>query len=490
MFRSKLSLKKIISILLITIMLVLFIMPIIYKNTSYAQSRAVKSINEFPESYRHYLNTLKQKYPNWTFTYFDTGLEWNNVIEAEAKTRPYVSSASQLNVIENRGGEWLCTCCDNSGRWKHISRKAISYYMDPRNFLNESAIFQFEPLTYISSYQTKAGVEKILAGTFMQGSNILYKDGGGNQQVINKSYADVIMETASAYNINPYHLASRIKQEVTKSGGVASDSVTGTVPGYEGLYNFFNIQATEPNGVANGLQYARDGKNAEQWVKDKYLIPWTNPETAIKGGAIYIAGNYISIGQDSIYLQKYDIVESGGLYNHQYMQNVSAPQAEANKVFTAYSNLGLTNSAINFVIPVYRNMPSNPSPIPSDVPTLINITLSGTEAILDPNVTVSSINAAYPGASITGANGDLIGTGARININGTTYVAIKLGDVNGDAKVNLSDALLIERHYVGLTTLVNEFQRAGSIANRNTSVTLTDALKVKRHYVELEYIRQ
>ena len=51
--------------------------------------------------------------------------------------------------------------------WVQASEAAVMYYADPRNFLTEDSIFQFELLTYNSNYQTEAGVEAIINGTFM-----------------------------------------------------------------------------------------------------------------------------------------------------------------------------------------------------------------------------------------------------------------------------------------------------------------------------------
>ena len=39
--------------------------------------------------------------------------------------------------------------------WVTASKEAISYYMDPRNFLDHESIFQFEVLDYNPSYQSK-----------------------------------------------------------------------------------------------------------------------------------------------------------------------------------------------------------------------------------------------------------------------------------------------------------------------------------------------
>ena len=64
--------------------------------------------------------------------------------------------------------------------------------------------------------------------------------------------------------------------------------------------------------IINGLKYARDGNGASEATKTKYLIPWNTKERAITGGAIFIGSSYINIGQDTIYLQKFHVVDNRG----------------------------------------------------------------------------------------------------------------------------------------------------------------------------------
>jgi hypothetical protein len=140
--------------------------------------------------------------------------------------------------------------------------------------------------------------------------------------------------------------------------------VSGTVPGLEGLYNFYNIGAyhsTAPGGaVANGLKYAKNGTTSAE-LNALFRIPWDNPYDAIVGGAYHIGQNYISRGQDTTYLQKFNVTSSS-TFSHQYMANIEAPAAEAKKTYTAYS--GMMNEPIVFSIPVYLNMPADAAPIP------------------------------------------------------------------------------------------------------------------------------
>ena len=48
--------------------------------------------------------------------------------------------------------------------------------MDPRNFLNEVRIFEFEKLSYDSTNNQKSGIEKILYGTEFYNRKVSYKN--------------------------------------------------------------------------------------------------------------------------------------------------------------------------------------------------------------------------------------------------------------------------------------------------------------------------
>ncbi len=137
-----------------------------------------------------------------------------------------------------------------------------------------------------------------------------------------------------------------------------SDSVSGTRSGYTGIYNFYNIGATNTtsgSAVNNGLKWASTGTS--------YLRPWNSRYRSIVGGAIYIGEKYINVGQNTSYLQKFNVTEKNR-YNHQYMSNIEAPNSEATKTASAYSAT-LNEMTLVFSIPVYTNMPEEVSPIPT-----------------------------------------------------------------------------------------------------------------------------
>lgn len=319
--------------------------------------------------YKTLIDSLKKAHPNWTFTILYTGLDWNQVLKNET-----TATHGRNLVSGSKTGEWVCSKCGSdkydNGSWKCASEATVAYYMDPRNSLFEDYVFQFENLQWIDGLYTIDGINKILADCkYMQGSKITYTKTDGKTGTINKSYAQVIYDAAKANNISPYHLASRIRQE-QGPGNNASSTATGKYSGYVGYYNFYNIGATGSGSstiIKNALAYAKKKK-------------WTDPQKSINGGAAFLAGSYINKGQNTAYLQKFDVDSSDGeLYWHQYQQNVSAAKSESSTVLKTYKEIDSKLSwAFNFIIPVYKNMPTTKCPQP------------GSQSIVTQNIEVTS----------------------------------------------------------------------------------------------------
>ena len=327
------------------------------------------SLKDYP-GYTELIEKLQKDHPNWKFTIFYTGLDWNQTIKMET------TEVHGRNVVPaSKSDAWKCSICGDTPRggtsWRCASEATVCYYMDPRNWLNDTYIFEFENLAYNKETQKVEGVEKIISNMkYMQGDKITYTNTEGNTETIEKTYAQVIFEAAQEAGISPYHLASRLNQE-QGGGSRPGSTATGTYPGYVGYYNYLNIKAsgsTDAEVIVNGLAHAKSKG-------------WTNPEISIKEGAKVLASNYINDGQDTLYLQKFDVDNSDGtLYYFQYMQNVSASVTESLKVKKAYDELGFVDNAIEFVIPVYENMPETPYGEPKDALIVTqNIKIKGTE---------------------------------------------------------------------------------------------------------------
>lgn len=348
--------------------ILLLILLISFATVSNAAQRK-EGIDSFPDSYKPYLLELQKKYPNWKFIALYTDLDWNYVIDNENQFGKNLVPKSYSDAWKNtKPGEYNV---EVDAGWVDASRKAVEYTMDPRNFLNQVRVFQFESLSYDESTNNINAIEKILYGTEFYNKIVQYYDSNGSQITMTSQYSDLILEAGRTSKVSSYHLASRIKQEVGPF--LSHSSISGIVPGFEGLYNFYNIGATsssEPMGaIKNGLQYAKDGKGASQATKDKYLIPWNNKQRAITGGGIFIGSSYINLGQDTVYLQKFHVTSNdGSLFWHQYMTNVLAPYSESKLIYNGYVNSDLLKDNLSFIIPIYNNMPEIPvqSPAISD----------------------------------------------------------------------------------------------------------------------------
>ncbi len=345
---------------------IFFLIIILITKSNYAADKR-EGIENFPDSYKPYLYELQKKHPNWIFTALYIDLDWEYVIDNENIFGKNLVPKSYSDRWKNTtSGEYNVEV--DSG-WVDCSRRAIEYAMDPRNFLNEVRIFQFEDLSYNEKTNNIEGIEKILYGTEFYNTLVDYLDSDGNKITTSSKYSDLISAAGKTSKVSSFHLASRIKQEVGPF--LSHSSISGDVEGFEGLYNFYNIGATsssEPMGaIRNGLQYAKDGKGASETTKTKYLIPWITKERAITGGAIFIGSSYIHLGQDTVYLQKFHVSSNsnGELFWHQYMTNVLAPYSEAKSIYNGYVNSGMLDDSINFIIPVYNNMPDTPTENPN-----------------------------------------------------------------------------------------------------------------------------
>ena len=134
--------------------------------------------NDFPDSYKPYIEELKKKHPNWKFKALYTNLDWNYVISKENVYGKNLVPKSYSDSWKNTNpGEYNVEI--DSG-WVDSSKQAVEYCMDPRNFLNTVRVFQFEELSYESSTNTVANIEKILYGTEFYNRIVEYKTASRN----------------------------------------------------------------------------------------------------------------------------------------------------------------------------------------------------------------------------------------------------------------------------------------------------------------------
>ncbi len=339
------SIKRILTIMLL-IVIFFTLLNLFFTIESLSATQKISSdINSIDNSkypgIKSQIQQLKKAHPNWTFKILYTGINWNTVIANE-----YVGhGSSPRNLVpanqSNYAGDWICAICKNnkydSGSWVCASESAIKYMMDPRNSINESDVFQFQELSY-SGYDGNT-INSMVRGTFLN----------------NTSCKNAIKEASKQSNVSPYYIVARILQEQGTSG-TALTKGKGYNNQYIGVYNVFNIGATgsgKDKVILNGLKKAKEKG-------------WTSLEKSIKGGTQEIAKNYIARGQNTLYLQKFDVDNSdNSLYYHQYMQNILAAQNEGTSLRRTYNTVNTINGKYTFIIPVYENMPTSVCTRPS-----------------------------------------------------------------------------------------------------------------------------
>ncbi len=353
----------------------------------------------FSESYIEDLAVLQKAHPNWKFVAFKTGIDFDDAVKGELAGTP----TTETN---------------------------LRAYLDPRNWLNEKYIFQFESIKKSDAVQSISSVNAILKNTWMAKSKINYFDTQGISKTVTEvnTYADAMIKASNYTNMSANYIAAKIRQE---NGGAtySATAVCGTRPPFQGIFNYFNIGAytTAMDGLAWAAGFLKankdtvlyDGTNATAspivtvsngqrmtYVKEdgeyyrvtlynelgngkyedketgyilksdvnttymgNYGRPWTDPNKAIYYGAKYIANGYLTY-QYTMYLQKFNVnAQSGNLYRHEYMTNVSGAASEGYHLYSGYSNAGLLNSAHTFYIPVFNNMPNDNSDITTTAPT-------------------------------------------------------------------------------------------------------------------------
>ena len=476
----------------------------------------------FPESYKIMLRGLHSKYPNWEFKAVHTGLDWSTVVSGE------VNSPSKVkNLIQGTSSlprySWRSTSVGYNYKndtwspydgynWYAASDEIIAYYLDPRTYLYENYIFVFESLSYVDGMQTAQGVESILAGTFM--ANTV-----PNGETL--TYAQLIVEAAKNSGVSPYHIASRIKQEMGASGNVCA---FGTSTAYPNIYNFYNIGAYDGGDAATkGLAWAAVEGGS-------YGRPWNTPYKSILGGAQFLGTSYINVKQNTLYTQKFNVTNNSCLFSHQYMTNVQAPSTEARNVYAAYSKNNLLNSSLVFEIPVYKNMPEVAVEKPADAGNpnnwLAALSVDGyvltpafdvnmtTDYTLNVSDSISSINIAATPVNknarvsgtgtinlaagtntvnivVTAQNGStrtyklIVNRGAATPGSTTTPTVAATADLNGDNVINYKDIVKIQRIIMGLETGNGQ---VGDI-NKDGVINYKDIVKVQRHIMGLELIQ-
>ena len=383
----------------------------------------------FPESYKPGLRQLHAQYPKWVFKARQLTMTWAEALVGENPVKrnliiyPEAWRSMEYGAYDFDQGSYV----NWGGGWYTAAPAVVAYYMDPRNFLDDTYVFQFEELSY-SADQTVEGIKAILPAVLHE-------------------RAPQLLQAAKETGVSAYFLAAKIVQEGTVQNGLA----LGTVPGYEGYYNFFDIGATDgDDAVTKGAIYAKNHG-------------WNDPYKCLVDSANWLGSAYIQKGQDTGYFQKFDVVnESDGLYWHQYMTNVTGAASEGK----IRSKTAIRDAGLVFILPVYKEMPAAAAAYPPRDGN--NNNLLDELAVSGCGLTPSFDRYTLEYAAQVGANVDSVTVTARPNYSGAK--------VSGGGTVRLNHgenrvALTVTATSGATRTYVLTITREGSDSGQQPTIT-------------------
>ena len=202
----------------------------------------------FPESYKVSLRTLHTEHPTWVFQAQKTGLNWSDVMAAEGAVGTNLvskSSISSWKSTEYGAYDWntgIWTGFDGSS-WVAASKDIVAYYMDPRNFLNDTYVFQFLHHAYDSNAQTREGLTSLITGTFLEKTpesttaatqSVQETTGSGSSPVVNNSGSTGTsgsLQQGESYGPGMSTGTSRGTSSGSSSGSTGSQGVSLEGPG-------------------------------------------------------------------------------------------------------------------------------------------------------------------------------------------------------------------------------------------------------------------
>lgn len=482
----------------------------------------------FPESYKPYLRELHAQYPNWKFYPDNINLTFDEAVELEIpaneddkhKGHKVVSNGSSKSWRSLGFGAYTWQTekwVPKDTKWYVASREVVRHYMDPRNYLNSAVVYAFLPQVYNEATQNEEGLNKIIKGTFLESG---YND--PNDMAYGGSYAKVLMAAAKSSGVSPYILAGIIILEQGNDG--KTDWISGQYGGVGhplyGYYNFFNIELygdSHDEKAQRGLGYAKEKG-------------WNTRSASIIKGSSFCANNYLGVGQNTYYYMNFNVKQPDRLW-HQYATNIQDTYGKAQNLSKNYTDL--KDAELDFMVPVYKDMPTETCALPAKNDKLNNyyisglsVTTTGTASNLNPSFDMykntyelnvwnnTTIKVSVPtGAQYVGARSFSLNVGKNqvvltvksqtgylndyiinvkadkacsITIDAPVATAYMRGDTNSDGIINGRDLANVQMHILEVRLLTgNNFTYGdtngdGKVNGRDLANVQMDILGVRK----------
>lgn len=475
----------------------------------------------FPKSYQPYLRALHAASGGkWNFVANNvykfvngkpTPIKWNEALEMESTLGISLIHGSYSTALRSTvpgsydNGVWT----QAEPGWYYASKETVAYYMDPRSYLTSGACIAFQTLSNSTGAATHEQVKMVLRDCVWASDQII----------------DEFVQAGKEANVSAIFLAVKARGEIgTKATANATGYTLNAEDGGGTYFNFFNIGAySGANPNYNGILYARDHE-------------WDTSYKALVGGAQFIATNYIAVGQDTQYLQRFNFTTKS-TYTHQYATDITYAYQGGRSTYNSYVKNGLLDVPLTLSVPILENMPSvtklptavyedeyEPKPDPTPDPTpdpepkpdpeppksydyvseldlrLADGYLSGFSLDTPVRSLVSQIKAVNKDAAVTVtdskgsavADTALVGTGQTLTIQDAsstvTYTCLVYGDADGDGRITAVDLYVVKEDILQKRPLSGAAKRAASLSG--SKITAVDLYIIKNHILKKELIVQ
>lgn len=347
--------------------------------------------DKYPVPAQGCLGAVRAAHPHWRFEFYDATMSLSRALAVQRTLE-----RSDNTVSLGARPDWVIP--DSSLAEKDdnypATDAAITFMMDPRNFMNDGVkasdagccledsnghtdmdnlgIFQFADQGYISGELIDAKDYVVAAlASYLDKS---YWTSWGSNIARATEFAEYICDAGIRNGVHPLLLAAKISQE----GGLKDQELVSTLrdgfvcpdsgqpcsgqcldpkfaPGCEGatcqpgakVFNYCGI------GAYTG------GCNIQQGAAYAFKEGWSTEKAAIIGCAKFTFTDYICRGQDTYYLERWDLpgwVARPGKngWPHQYASNIDAAHGKGMILGNIVRNYGFTNYPLKFKIPVYK----------------------------------------------------------------------------------------------------------------------------------------
>lgn len=424
----------------------------------------IDTLNKFPDSYRAQLVGLHKLYPNWKFVPDKVNITLKNATDCE-EGRKLIST--YFNPIDS---SWIANTgiTKKEPGYEYASKNAIKYFLSPENFLTPQEIFMFMPQSLNSSIDDTNAIKSIVKDTFLDRDD----------------YIKYIKNASVESKVNALVLAGTILLEQGRNGSALS---SGTYPGFEGYYNFFNFAAsgnTKTEIIISGLTYAKNNN-------------WNSPEKAIIEGAKKYSSGYIQNGQDTYFYKDFNVINK--VWWKQYATSIHDAAGNASVLSTEL--IKNQDAELTFKIPVYDDAVITPIQKEPDAPEHSHVFSQVWQKDSNSHWLICSCGATSNKSSHT-FDGGVVKVQPTTQSQGIKVYTCSVcsftkeetipkigivGDINGDGKLNSVDAAIMRLYFLDLKKLSQE-ELSRADVNKDGKVDSIDSARMRLHFLEIKLL--